>query len=201
MEANVIYRITCGDERAFNDLMDACSPALFRYAMRITRSREIAEEVVSDVFFEVWKIRGTLLDITSLEGWMRAVTYTKAVSAIRRATVRQGDVSIDEIGEFVIDPIQSPDEEIISREDTERLNQAIAALPDRCRHVFYLAKIDCRPYKEIASQLGITVATVNYHVAYAMDSLRRALRPFYGSLPIICIETIAVYLIAGLKIL
>ena len=77
---------------------------------------------------------------------------------------------------FNIDTVPSPDEEIISREDASLLNQAIQSLPERCRHVFYLAKIDCMPYKEIASMLGITVATVSYHVGYAMDALRRVLR-------------------------
>ncbi len=177
MEANVIYRITCGDERAFNEFMNACSPALFRYVMRITHSREMAEEVVSDVFFEVWKIRMTLLGITSLESWLRTVAYTKAVTALRRAALRQGSVSLDEIEPFAIAPIQSPDEEIISHEEADSLNEAIESLPPKCRHVFYLAKIDCLPYKEIAELLGITVATVNYHVGYAMDALRMALKP------------------------
>lgn len=176
MEANIIYRISQGDEHAFDTLMDVCSPSLYRYALGIVRSREVAEEIVSDVFMEVWKMRRSLLEISSLESWMRKVTYCKAVTALRHDYSCPEGVSIDEIVNFNIDTVPSPDEEIISREDASLLNQAIQSLPERCRHVFYLAKIDCMPYKEIASMLGITVATVSYHVGYAMDALRRVLR-------------------------
>ncbi|WP_295728431.1 sigma-70 family RNA polymerase sigma factor [uncultured Muribaculum sp.] len=176
MEANIIYRITKGDERAFDRMMDAWSARLYRYALNITRSSEVAEEVVSDVFLEVWKSRGSLLEIASLESWLRTVTYRKAVTALRHLASRPEGVSLDEVAQFIMDPIPSPDEDIISREEGERLNEAIRQLPDKCRHVFYLAKIDCISYKEIAAMLDITVATVNYHVGYAMDSLRRALR-------------------------
>ncbi len=176
MEANIIYRISQGDEHAFDTLMDVCSPSLYRYALGIVRSREVAEEIVSDVFMEVWKMRRSLLEISSLESWMRKVTYCKAVTALRHDYSCPEGVSIDDIVNFNIDTVPSPDEEIISREDASLLNQAIQSLPERCRHVFYLAKIDCMPYKEIASMLGITVATVSYHVGYAMDALRRVLR-------------------------
>lgn len=176
MEANIIYRISQGDEHAFDTLMDVCSPSLYRYALGIVRSREVAEEIVSDVFMEVWKMRGSLLEISSLESWMRKVTYFKAVTALRHDYSCPEGVSIDDIVNFNIDTAPSPDEEIISREDASLLNQAIQSLPEKCRHVFYLAKIDCMPYKEIALMLGITVATVSYHVGYAMDALRRVLR-------------------------
>lgn len=176
MEANIIYRITKGDERAFDRMMDAWSARLYRYALNITQSSEVAEEVVSDVFLEVWKMRSSLLEISSLDSWLHTVTYRKAVTALRHLASRPEGVPLDEVTQYIMDPIPSPDEDIISREEGERLNEAIRQLPDKCRHVFYLAKIDCIPYKEIASMLNITVATVNYHVGYAMDSLRRALR-------------------------
>ena len=57
-------------------------------------------------------------------------------------------MSIDDIINFNIDTAPSPDEEIISREDASLLNRAIQSLPEKMPpHVFYLAKIDCMPYK------------------------------------------------------
>lgn len=177
MEANVIYRISRGDERALDQLMDACSASLYRYALGIVRVGEVAEEVVSDVFMEVWRSRARLLEIESMESWLRTVTYRKAVSALRHLNSQPEGVGLEEVAPFAMDPVATPDEAIISGEEADRLNAAIRALPEKCRHVFYLAKIDGMPYKEIATTLGITVATVNYHVGYAMDALRRALRP------------------------
>ena len=102
------------DEYAFDTLMDVCSPSLYRYALGIVRSREVAEEIVSDVFMEVWKMRGSLLEISSLESWMRKVTYCKVVTALRHDYSRPEGVSIDDIVNFNIDIAPSPDEEIIS---------------------------------------------------------------------------------------
>lgn len=131
MEANIIYRISQGDEHAFDTLMDVCSPSLYRYALGIVCSREVAEEIVSDVFMEVWKMRGSLLEISSLESWMRKVTYCKAVTALRHDYSCPEGVSIDDIVNFNIDTAPSPDEEIISREDASLLNQAIQSLPEK----------------------------------------------------------------------
>ena len=70
MEANIIYRIAKGDEMAFDAFMDHYSSALYHYAYGIVGSKESAEEVVSDVFFEVWKVRKTILEIESMEAWL-----------------------------------------------------------------------------------------------------------------------------------
>lgn len=81
MEANVIYRISKGDEQAFDRFMDYWSDALYRYAYGILGVREPAEEVVSDVFVEIWRGRAGLLEIESMAAYLRTLTYRKAVSA------------------------------------------------------------------------------------------------------------------------
>ena len=175
MEANVIYRMVKGDEHAFDVFMDHYSASLYRYAYGIVGSRESAEEVVSDVFFEVWKNRSTLLEIESMAAWLRTVTYRKAVSCLRHESIEPQSVSLDAVENFTVAPMEAPDEAIIAREEVEELNAAIEALPPKCRHVFFLAKIECVPYKEISTLLGISLATVNYHVGFAMDALKKRL--------------------------
>ena len=68
-------------------------------------------------------------------------------------------------------PVEAPDDAMVRQEDMDRLNLAIESLPPKCKHVFCLAKIERVPYKEICDLLKISVATVNYHVGYAMDAL------------------------------
>ncbi|MDE5987816.1 MAG: sigma-70 family RNA polymerase sigma factor [Duncaniella sp.] len=176
MEANIIYRIAKGDEMAFDAFMDHYSSALFHYAYGIVGSKESAEEVVSDVFFEVWKGRKTILEIESMEAWLRTVTYRKAVSCLRHESSTPSAVPLDEVENFTVSPVSAPDSDLISREEIEELNRAIEELPPKCRHVFFLAKIDCLPYKEISQMLEISVATINYHVGFAMDALKKKLR-------------------------
>jgi len=175
MEANIIYRIAKGDEKALDAFMDHYSSTLYRYAYGVTGAREPAEEVVSDVFMEVWRNRRGILEVESMDAWLRTITYRKAISYMRHEnTIPQG-VALDDVENFTVSHIAPPDSEFISREELEALNRAIDELPAKCRHVFFLAKIDRVPYKEIAALLNISVATINYHVAYAMDALRRKL--------------------------
>ncbi len=175
MEANIIYRISQGDESAFDAFMDHYSPTLFRHAYGVVGNKEMAEEIVSDVFFEVWKARKDLLKIESLAAWMRTVTYHKSISLLRQETAAAQRISLDDIENFTASAVAAPDSDLISREEIDLLNLAISELPEKCRHVFYLAKIEKVPYKEIAQLLNITLATINYHVAYAMDALRKRL--------------------------
>lgn len=177
MEANVIYRIAKGDEAAFDAFMDHYSSQLYHYAYGIIGNRESAEEIVSDVFFEIWKNRTGILEIESMAAYLRTITFRKAVSYLRHENTLPAQVSLDDLENFTVSPVSAPDEDMISREEIDTLNRAIAELPPKCRHVFFLAKIDRLPYKEIARMLQISVATINYHVGFAMDRLRQRLQP------------------------
>ena len=82
----------------------------------------------------------------------------------------------DEISDFSFEPVQSPDEEIISKEEVAEINNAIEKLPPKCKHVFFLAKIEGLPYIKIAEMLEVSVQTVNYHIAYAIEALSKSLK-------------------------
>lgn len=86
-------------------------------------------------------------------------------------------VSWEEIGDYgtPVD-LQTPDARLISQEEMNRINRVIAQLPPRCRQVFVLAKIERLPYKEIADFLGISVKTINIHVAKALEAISSALK-------------------------
>ena len=176
MESNLIYRITKGDEQAFEAFMDNYSGTLFHYAYSILRDKEASEELVSDVFMEVWNKRKTLFEIEHLSGWLHTVTYRKAVSWLRHQSGKPASVSIDDVENFHVGTIEAPDESLILREEINKLYEAIESLPPKCKHVFYLAKISRIPYKEISGILNISVTTINYHIGFAMDALKKKFR-------------------------
>ena len=157
LENDDIRKIVNGDEFAFNRFMEHYSSRLYHYAFALLGQKEPAEEIVSDVFFEVWKNRKDLAQINNMDAWIQTITYRKA------------------IGEFIFDPVQSPDEKMISKEEIARINEAIQQLPPKCKHVFFLAKMDGLPYKEIADILNISVKTINNHIAFALEEIAKNL--------------------------
>lgn len=165
-----------GDEHAFDNFITLHSQRLYNYVFSILYCKEHTEEVVSDVFLEVWNRRKKLLQIEKLDHWLLTVAYHKAVSLLRKEMKHRRDVSIDESLEFDFPQMSTPVESLISKDEQNRLNEAINELPRKCKHVFYLAKIEQMSYAEIAQMLGISIPTVNYHVTFAMNSLRKILK-------------------------
>lgn len=170
LESNDIDRIINGDEAAFYRFMECYSSRLYHYVFALIGQKEPAEEVVSDVFYEVWKNRKTLGGIENMNAWIQTITYRKAISYLRKETGKT-ELSLDGIGDFIFAPIQSPDEAMISKEEMEKINNAIQQLPPKCKHVFFLAKIEGLPYKEIAKLLDISVKTINNHIAFALEKI------------------------------
>ena len=173
-ESNDIYRIVNGDEMAFCRFMEHYSSRLYHYVYALIGQKEPAEEIVSDVFYEVWKNRKTLAGIENMNAWIQTITYRKAISYLRKEAGKT-DLLLDDIGDFIFDPIQSPDEEMISKEEMDKINDAIQQLPPKCKHVFFLAKIEGLPYKEIAVLLDISVKTINNHIAFALEEIAKKL--------------------------
>ena len=173
-ESNDIDRIVNSDEAAFCRFMEHYSSRLYHYVYALIGQKEPAEEVVSDVFYEVWKNRKTLGGIENMNAWIQTITYRKAISYLRKETGKT-ELSLDGIGDFIFAPIQSPDEAMISKEEMEKINNAIQQLPPKCKHVFFLAKIEGLPYKEIADILNISVKTINNHIAFALEEIAKNL--------------------------
>ncbi len=81
--------ISKGDELAFNSFMNRYSKKLYYHAFGILSNKEMAEEVVGDVFFEVWKLRKTLLEIASILSWLNTIVYRKSISYLRKEAISQ----------------------------------------------------------------------------------------------------------------
>lgn len=172
-----INLIKKGDELSFRYFVDSFSKDLFYYARCIVHSKELAEEIVSDVFFDVWKNRDKLDEIQNIKSWLITLVHNKSISYLRKEDSAGVTVSWDEIEGFsIVGNLQSPDEQIISREDMAEINRIIQNLPPKCKMVFVLAKIERMPYKEIADMLNISVKTINNHIIKALSIISMAVK-------------------------
>lgn len=165
------------DEHSFQRFVESYSDDLLYYARYLVRSKEEAEEIVGDVFFEVWQNRDKLPEIKREKVWLLTITHNKSISHLRKKEQSASSVTWDEVGEHTIPAdLQTPDERLISREEMDRINNIINNLPPRCKQVFVLAKIEKLLYKDIAEILDISVKTINMHVARALELISEALK-------------------------
>ena len=171
---NELTLISQGSQLAFNGFINRYSNTLYCHAYGILRCREMAEEVVSDVFLEAWRMRKSLIELQNVRAWLTRLVYNKSIDYLRRERNRVKQISVEHCGmaDFAFPDMKTPADTLISNEELA----AIDKLPPKCKYVFFLAKVEKMPYQDIANMLGIALATVNYHVALAVQTLRRILK-------------------------
>jgi RNA polymerase sigma-70 factor (family 1) len=159
-----------GDEKAFRQLFELYVDGLLRFSISILKNKELAEEAVSDVFFNVWIHRGKLSQIENFKAYLFASVRNTALNYLdkekRNKVIQLEDLSVS----ISIDEI-CPESELISKELKSAIGRAVDHLPERCKLIFSLAKIEQLKYKEIAQILDISVKTIDNQLAIAMKKI------------------------------
>jgi RNA polymerase sigma-70 factor (ECF subfamily) len=131
----------------------------------------LAEDISQEVFVEVWKRRDSLDVNLSLRGYLRRVAVNKTLNYIRAQKMNFEDE--DTI--LQVPSTENSVQKILEAKDLERvINDSIDSLPERCRVVFGLSRFEELSYKEISSELGISVKTVENQISKALKLVRKA---------------------------
>lgn len=148
---------------------------LCRSAYRVLADSVLAEDLVQEVFYELWKRRGDLRITTSLKAYLRRATVNKTLNYIRD----HRKVRFEQEEEVTLSA-QRPGaaQRLEAAELQQLIDRSIDALPERCRIVFILSRFEDMTYKEIAGQLGISEKTVENQISKALRLLREALGPY-----------------------
>ncbi len=166
--------IAQGDQRKFKQLMELTADELLLFAMGFLKRKDIAEEIVSDVYVKIWENRAELETIKNLKSYLFICIKNGCLTHLRKE--KKGKIiSIDEFEDFHFLPVESPENNYIDSETTKQLYQAIEKLPPKCKLAFTLAKINGLKYKEIAEVMGVSEKTVNNHLVMAVKKLTEIL--------------------------
>lgn len=163
-----------GDQRAYQELYGLFFERLYRFAFSMVRAAEPAEEIVSDVFIQVWQRRERLATIDNLAVYLYVSVKNLSLNYLSKKSkeiIRYFDDYETEISSVDHDPEQL----FITTEMVNRIRQAIHDLPPRCRMIFTLIREDGLKYREVATVLGISVKTVEAQVAIALKKIGSAI--------------------------
>ncbi|WP_165155289.1 RNA polymerase sigma-70 factor [Parabacteroides sp. ZJ-118] len=184
-KASLVERIRKGDRIAFNELYRQYYLSLRSYA-ELFLDEEESEDVVQDVFLNVWLRKERLDDSQSLQGYLLRSVYNSSLNVLKKKG-RSNDyqsmyeLEIEEIGYKYYDPDANDVIRKLYNQDLRaEINAAINSLPARCREVFTLSYLHDMPSKEISLQLGISLSTVNNHIYSALKLLREKLKIHYN---------------------
>lgn len=162
------------DMKAYKELYYLFFDGLHRFSFSFVKSKEAAEEIVSDVFIKVWQMRSRLTEINNLKVYLYTVTKNFSINYIHR-NYKNVSLSIDEMDIEPVIELSNPEELFISAEMLNTIRQAIQELPPQCRLIFQLVKEDGLKYKEAAEVMNISVLTVRNQLAIAIRKIGGAL--------------------------
>lgn len=162
-------RMKSGSVNAYTTLFEQYWESLYAISVHITKDREVAKDVVQEVFLSFWENR-RIKTIDNLGGYLSRATKFASLKLLRddKTILHQ---SIDEASELA----SSEDSGMDAKELEEQLSQAIARLPVRCREVFVLSREEQLTNKEIAERLNLSQRTVETHISNALKELRSKL--------------------------
>jgi RNA polymerase sigma-70 factor, ECF subfamily len=177
-DLELLRRVERGDVEAFERIFARHHAALCIFVDRFLSSPAVAEEVVQDLFFELWMQRGRWVVSHSLRSYLYAAARNRALKRIRHESVARRWLS-EEVQEDVPfsmgTPALSADAALEADETRIALADAIARLPERSRMAVALRWQEKLSYAEVAESMGISVKGVEKLVSIALKHLRRAL--------------------------
>lgn len=167
-----LWKLICNndDENAFELFFHILNNSLIKFCVLYVHQREIAEEIVSDVFVKCWLNRKNLTEIQNPETYLFVAVKNQSLNHIKKySTIHLVQIEETDSVEFV--NTYNPQKEIENKELIFRMDQAIAGLPQQCRIVFRLIKEDGMRYKEVAEILNISPRTVQTQLFRAIKKL------------------------------
>jgi RNA polymerase sigma-70 factor, ECF subfamily len=164
----LVNRIAAGDKLAMQALFARHRTPLYRWLLRFVDNETLAEDLLSEVFLDVWRQAGRFEGRSLVSTWLLSIARFKALSARRRRT----DADLDEkIQTTVADPANDPEAAFQEKNRGELLRQALTRISREHRQIIDLVYYHEKSIEECAQILGIPAATVKTRMFYARKKL------------------------------
>ncbi len=154
-------------EKRFNDLVNAYSKDLYRYAYRLAGDRQVAEDLVQESLLRAWKAIGKLQNPKAVKGWLLTIVRRENARRFERYQPPTSDIPMDELS--------SRQTAYDTSTEAFTLRRAVGELPEEYREPLLLQIIGGYSQKDIAEQLGISSAGVGTRLFRARQKLREVL--------------------------
>jgi RNA polymerase sigma-70 factor (ECF subfamily) len=169
----LIGRIAGGDRLAMQVLFARHHVRVYRFVLRLVRNESTAEDLISDVFLDVWRQAGKFEGRAAVSTWMLSIARFKALSALRRRTEVELD---DETASAIEDEADDPEEALAKKDTGAALRRCLSRLSAEHREIVDLVYYHEKSVAEVASIVGIPEATVKTRMFYARKKLSELLK-------------------------
>ena len=169
----LISRIAAGDKFAMQVLYARHHVRVYRFVLRIVGNSSVAEDLISEVFLDVWRQAGKFEARSAASTWMLAIARFKALSAMRRKPEEELD---EDMAGAIEDPADDPEVVAQKKDKSEILRKCLTALSPDHREIIDLVYYHEKSVEEVAGIVGIPEATVKTRMFYARKKLSELLK-------------------------
>lgn len=182
-DEELVLRLQRGDEWAFQLLVRRFRRKLFSIAFGITLDAEESQDIVQEVFLQVYQRIGNFRGDASLTTWLHRITVNRCLNWKRRWARRlkwlhvSSDNAVDQPGKEPESDLPSPESRVAGAQTRQQIDDALKKLPEQARTVFVLRELEGLSYEAIADAVGIKLGTVRSRLFNARKRLREILQP------------------------
>lgn len=169
----LIARIAQGDKMAMQVLYGRHHVRVYRFGLRLVRDEQLAEDLITEVFLDVWRQAGRFEGRSAVSTWLLGIMRFKALSALRR----RKDVELDdEAAASIADTADDPEVTVQKKDTSEALRSCLTSLSPEHREIVDLVYYHEKSVEEVAKLVGIPENTVKTRLFYARKKLASLLQ-------------------------
>jgi RNA polymerase sigma-70 factor (ECF subfamily) len=172
-DEGLIQRVAGGDRLAMKVLFARHHVRVYRFVLRLVRNEALAEDVISEVFLDVWRQAGKFEKRSAVSTWLMAIARFKALSALRRRVDQELD---EETAEAVEDRADDPEVVLQKKDKSEILRECLNSLSVEQREIIDLVYYHEMSVEDVAQVVGIPENTVKTRMFYARKKLGELLK-------------------------
>jgi RNA polymerase sigma-70 factor, ECF subfamily len=185
-DEELMLRVQSGDTDCYDVLVERYKVRLFNYLLRLTSSRDDAEEIAQEAFVKAYIHAEKYKTIAKFSTWLYTIATNLVRNRVRSRSRAPMLVSLwtrawgdgeEERPLEIPDAQRSPDETINDRELSDVINRAIQEIPEKYRESFVLREINELSYEEIAAVTGLKLGTVRSRINRARNYFRQVVTP------------------------
>lgn len=170
-EKELVSLLNHGDETALRTLYERYIQRLYGFIVRTTKSPELAEDIVQDVFANIWENRHRIDPEQSFKSYVFTVAKNQLLNLLQR--IQHESNILHEISRYANLAENTTEETLNFTESNALFLEAMQKLPSQCREVFERCKIQGKSYKQVAEELSISEGTVNSQMVKAIKIIRK----------------------------
>lgn len=172
-EKDIIEGLQSGRESAYRQLFEMYYQQLVVFAYKYLQDLEAARDIVQECFLQIYESRRSISIHTSLKSYLFTAVRNRCLNQLKQKKVKEkyrnsirSEVNISEL---------DLEEMIEAVELEEAIYKVVAGLPERCKQIFTMSRVDGKKNHEIASELNLSIRTVETQISKALKSLKNKL--------------------------